>query len=139
MARRLDARAPGFAAQFDALLNAKREAEEDVAQVVRGIIKDVRARGDEALVELTNRFDRAGVSVPTLRLTTAEIGAAEGHCAKAQLDALDVAAARIETYHRRQLPKDEWFTDPTGAQLGWRSTALVFTSPAALLPIRAPC
>src|SRR5690348_10112564 len=124
MARRLDVRAPDFAAQFDALLNAKREEEEDVAQVVRGIIKDVRARGDEALVELTNRFDHAGVSVATLRLSDAEIGAAESQCTKAQLDALDVAAARIETYHRRQLPKDEWFDDPTGAQLGWRWTAL---------------
>jgi histidinol dehydrogenase len=124
MARRLDASAPDFAAQFDALLNAKREVEEDVAQAVRGIIKDVRARGDAALVELTNKFDKAGVTASTLRLGAAEIDAAEAQCTKAQLDALDVAAGRIETYHRRQLPKDEWFTDATGAQLGWRWTSL---------------
>ncbi|MBL6853063.1 MAG: histidinol dehydrogenase, partial [Alphaproteobacteria bacterium] len=80
--------------------------------------------GDHALVELTNKFDRAGVTSATLRLTDAEIGAAEAHCTKAQLDALDVAAERIESYHRRQLPTDEWFTDPTGAQLGWRWTSL---------------
>ena len=124
MARRLDARAPDFAAQFDALLNAKREEEEDVAQVVRGIIADVRARGDAALVELSNKFDKANVTAATLRLTQAEIDAAEAQCPKAALDALGVAAARIETYHRRQLPQDESFTDDTGATLGWRWTAL---------------
>ena len=124
MARRLDVRAPDFAAQFDALLNAKREEEEDVALAVRGIIKDVRTQGDDAVVGLTNAFDHAGVTAATLRLMESEIDASEARCTKAQLDALDVAAARIETYHRRQLPKDEWFTDPTGAQLGWRWTAL---------------
>ena len=124
MARRLDASAPDFAAQFDALLNAKRDVEEDVAQAVRGIIKDVRTRGDDALVELTNKFDRASVTAASLGVTQAEISAAEAHCTKAQLDALDVAADRIESYHRRQLPEDEWFTDTTGAQLGWRWTSL---------------
>ncbi|HXC54124.1 MAG TPA: histidinol dehydrogenase [Rhizomicrobium sp.] len=124
MARRLDASAPGFAAQFGALLNAKRAEEEDVAGVVRGIIAEVRTRGDAALMELTNKFDAANVSAATLRLTAAEIDAAEAQCSKAQLDALAVAAGRIEAYHRRQLPKDEWFTDDTGAGLGWRWTAL---------------
>ena len=124
MARRLDSRAPGFAAQFDALLNAKREEEEDVAQTVRAIIADVRARGDAALVELSNRFDKAGLTAATLRLPQADIDAAEAHCGKDALAALDVAANRIETYHRRQLPQDAWFTDQIGAGLGWRWTPL---------------
>jgi len=124
MARRLDASAPGFAAQFDALLNAKREEEEDVAAAVRGIIADVRARGDAALVELGNKFDRANLTAATLRLTQEEIDAAEAQCPKPALDALKVAAERIEIYHRRQLPKDEWFTDAVGVRLGWRWTAL---------------
>ena len=124
MARRLDSSAPGFAGAFDALLNAKREEEEDVAAAVRGIIADVRARGDTAVLELTNKFDRAGVKAQTLRLTQAEIDAAEGECAKPALDALAIAARRIEVYHRRQIPKDEWFEDSTGAKLGWRWTPL---------------
>ena len=124
MARRLDMRAPGFAAQFDALLNAKREEEEDVATIVRGIVADVRTRGDAALIELTNKFDRAQVSAATLRVSASEIDAAQTQCSKAMLDALGIAATRIEAYHRRQLPKDEWFTDEVGAQLGWRWTAL---------------
>ena len=124
MARRLDAQAPDFAGAFDALLNAKREEEEDVAAAVRSIIVDVRARGDAALIELTRKFDKAELSPATLRLRTDEIDAAEAQCSKAALDALAVAARRIEDYHRRQLPKDEWYTDAIGAQLGWRWTAL---------------
>jgi histidinol dehydrogenase len=124
MARRLDATAPDFAGAFDALLNAKREEEEDVATVVRGIIADVRKRGDDALIELTNKFDRAGVTAATLQLTQAEIDTAESQCGKAALAGLAVAAQRIEDYHRRQLPEDAWFTDDIGVRLGWRWTAL---------------
>ncbi len=124
MARRLDMREPDFAGAFDALLNAKREEDEDVAAAVRGIVAEVRARGDAALIELTNRYDHANVTAATLRLTQGEIDAAEAQCLPAMLDALGVAARRIEAYHRRQIPKDETFTDEVGAELGWRWTAL---------------
>jgi histidinol dehydrogenase len=124
MARRLDMREPGFAGAFDALLNAKREEDEDVAAAVRGIVADVRVRGDAALIELTNKFDHANVTAATLRLTQGEIDAAEAQCSPAMLNALGVAAARIEAYHRRQIPKDETFTDDVGTELGWRWTAL---------------
>jgi histidinol dehydrogenase len=122
MARRLDARAADFADAFDALLNAKREVEEDVAATVRAIIADVRKRGDAALIELAERFDK--VKVASLRIDAAEIEAAESQCSKATLKALGVAARRIEVYHRRQLPKDDSFTDEIGATLGWRWTPL---------------
>jgi histidinol dehydrogenase len=122
MARRLDARAPEFESAFTALLNAKREQDEDVAASVRTIIAEVRARGDAALIELTERFDK--LRLTSLRLSGAEIDAAEATCSNEALKALDVAAKRIESYHRRQLPKDESFTDHTGATLGWRWTPL---------------
>jgi histidinol dehydrogenase len=124
MARRLDARARDFESAFDALLNAKREQDEDVAESVRTIIAEVRARGDAALIEVSARFDKARLTPQTLRLSADEIASAEAQCPKETLKALDVAAKRIETYHRRQLPKDESFTDETGATLGWRWTAL---------------
>jgi histidinol dehydrogenase len=124
MARRLNASDKSFAADFEALLFAKREEEEDVAQVVRGIIADIRKRGDAALVELTNRFDRAGVTAQTLKLTAAEIDEALKTVTKAQLAAIETAAARIEAYHRRQIPADDRFTDETGALLGWRWTCV---------------
>jgi len=120
MARRLDAAAPEFAQSFDALLNAKREVEEDVAAAVRGIVADVRARGDAALIELTARFDRVALTPQSLRVHEDEIAAAERACAPEALKALDVAAWRIEAYHRRQLPEDVRYTDETG----WRWTAL---------------
>ncbi len=124
MAMRLDARAPDFDSAFAALISAKRETEDDVAAIVRAIIADVRARGDAALIELSKRFDKVELTPETLRISADEIAAAERECSKAALDALDVAAKRIETYHRRQLPKDDSFTDDTGATLGWRWTAL---------------
>jgi histidinol dehydrogenase len=124
MRRWLDATAATFAADFDALLHMKRETDDDVSAAVRGIIADVRARGDEALVELSNKFDRAGVSVETLRLSADEIEAARASCKPETLKALDVAAKRIEDYHRRQLPADASYTDEIGARLGWRFTPL---------------
>jgi histidinol dehydrogenase len=124
MVRRLNAADASFAADFEKLLFAKREEEEDVAQVARGIIADVRKRGDEALVELTNHFDDAGVSVGTLKLSAAEIEQALGKVSKEQHAAIETAARRIAAYHRRQVPADERFTDDTGAILGWRWTSV---------------
>jgi len=121
---RLDARALDFAARFHAFLDAKRETADDVEQAVRAIIADVAARGDAALVELTNKFDRVNVTAATLRVTRAEIDAAAGVCDRAALDALALARERIEAYHRRQLPKDERFTDALGVELGHRWTAI---------------
>jgi len=124
MARRLNASEASFDADFQKLLFAKREEEADVALAVRGIIADVRARGDAALVELTNRFDRAGVTKETLKLSSKEIETALARVSREQMAAIETASARIEAYHRRQLPADESFTDDTGALLGWRWTAL---------------
>ena len=124
MARRLNVSDASFAADFQKLLFTKREEEEDVAVVVRGIIADVRKRGDDALVELTNKFDRAGVTRETLKLTHQEIDASLAQVSKAQLAAIETAAQRIESYHKRQMPEDARYTDETGAQLGWRWTSV---------------
>ena len=124
MARRLNAADASFAADFENLLFAKREEEEDVALVVRGIIADVRKRGDAALIELTNKFDRANVTQESLKLSADEIDDALKSVSKAQLEAIETAARRIEAYHKRQVPADERFTDETGAVLGWRWTSV---------------
>jgi len=120
MARRLDARAEDFATQFAALIEEKREAEEDVSRAVQSIIAEVRAKGDEALIALSRRFDRVELTPETLRVSAEEIAAAERASSEDVKDALRIAAGRIEAYHRRQLPKDESFTDETGTTLGWR-------------------
>ena len=124
MARRLDASAPDFEKEFDALIHSKRESDADVGAQARAIIVDVRARGDVALIELSAKFDHVTLTAQTLKLPQVEIDTAKAQCSKEALAALDIAAKRIETYHRRQLPKNESFTDDTGATLGWRWTPL---------------
>jgi histidinol dehydrogenase len=121
---RLDARAADFAGKFRAFLDTKREASADVEQAVRTIIADVAARGDAALIEWTKRFDRVDLGTIGLRVTPAELDAATAACAPVALDALKLARDRIEAYHRRQLPKDERFTDALGVELGHRWTAI---------------
>ena len=120
MARRLDARAKNFASEFAALIESKREAEEDVSREVKAIIAEVRADGDAALIALSRRFDKVDLSIETLRVSPEDIAAAERGCPRDIKGALHLAASRIETYHRRQLPKVESFTDADGVTLGWR-------------------
>jgi len=124
MARWLDAHTADFASGFNAFLSVKREAEEDVAASVRAIIAEVRARGDAALIDFGERFDKVCLTPATLRLSEKEIAAAKDLCGREALAALDVAAARIEDYHRRQLPSDAAYSDELGARLGWRWTAI---------------
>jgi histidinol dehydrogenase len=121
---RLDTSTPDFARQFAAFLGAKRESAEDIESSVRAIIADVMSRGDQALVELTRKFDRAEVSPATLRIGDADIDAAAARCDVRALEALELAHGRIESYHRRQLPKDERYTDALGVELGYRWTAV---------------
>ncbi len=119
---RLDRRAPDFAERFRAFLSTKREAAADVEAVVRAIIADVAARGDRALIELTRKFDCA--DQVDFEVTAAEIEMAYAACDRKALDALTLARDRIEAYHRRQLPRDERFTDALGVELGHRWTAI---------------
>jgi histidinol dehydrogenase len=124
MPLRLDSQDPDFAAQFRAFLATKREAAQDVEQAVRGIIADVVARGDRALMELSRKFDRVDLDRLGLRVGADEIAAAERMCDAKALDALRLARDRIEAYHRRQKPEDMRFTDPLGVELGARWTAI---------------
>ena len=121
---RLDSRAPDFAQRFRTLLATKREASADVENAVRAIIADVAARGDHALIELTRTFDRLDLDQAGLRVTADEIAGAHASCDRRALDALAFARDRIEAYHRRQLPKDDRFTDALGVELGSRWTAI---------------
>src|SRR3954452_10924059 len=121
---RLDSRAADFTHKFRAFLDTKREASADVEQAVRAIITDVAARGDTALIELTQKFDRVDLGKAGLRATPAHLEGAAAACKKEALDALTFARDRIEAYHRRQLPKDDRWTDPLGVELGHRWTAI---------------
>ena len=111
-----------FAAAFEGLLHMKRESDADVDAVVADILADVRDRGDAAVIELTAKFDQLDLTADTLAFTREEIDAAIETVPSAERDALELAADRIRAYHERQVPEDAWWTDDSGAQLGWRWT-----------------
>ena len=123
MTLRLDAAAPDFRRRFEAFVQARREAPEDVRGAVAAILADIRARGDAALLDWTKKLDRLNAaSVKDLGVGAAEIDAAAARVPAEVLAALDLAARRIEAYHRRQKPADAEWRDETGATLGWRWT-----------------
>ncbi|HEV2624237.1 MAG TPA: histidinol dehydrogenase [Xanthobacteraceae bacterium] len=124
MAIRLEITSGDFAQKFRALLDAKREASADVEAAARAIVADVAARGDAALRDYTAKFDQCDLDRVGLRVTAQEITAAVTACSATALDALELASARIETYHRRQLPQDDRFVDALGVELGSRWTAI---------------
>jgi histidinol dehydrogenase len=124
MPLRLDARTPGFADAFAALLATKRETASNVDAIVRAIVEDVRRRGDEAVIEYTVRFDKLRLTPATMRVAESEIDAALKSCVKETIAALKLAAKRIEAYHRRQMPKDFTYRDGAGLRLGARWTPL---------------
>ncbi|TAJ35551.1 MAG: histidinol dehydrogenase [Reyranella sp.] len=120
MPLRLDASAPGFEKEFSAFLGRNRDTDENVDRIVAGIVTDVRARGDAAVLDYTRKFDWADLQPGNLRITDAERDAAAAKVPPAQREALEFAAKRIETFHRALLPKDVSFTDATGTRLGAR-------------------
>ena len=122
--QRLSTRDPGFARAFEALLSQARETTESVGPAVAAIIDAVRARGDAALCEYTSRFDRVAMTPGGLRVTAAEVAEAKAQVSAELLAALDLAAERIEAFHRAQLPADLAMTDAAGYRLGMRWTAL---------------
>jgi histidinol dehydrogenase len=121
---RLDRNSADFAQRFADFLAMKREVSADIESATRAIVDDVAARGDLALIEATRKFDRLDLKPGGLRITPAEIDAAVKACDAGTLDALKFARDRIEVFHRRQLPKDERFTDALGVELGWRWSAI---------------
>ncbi|MGD9861707.1 MAG: histidinol dehydrogenase [Pseudodonghicola sp.] len=120
----LDTQDADFETAFAALLAAKREDSPDVDDTVAAIIADVRARGDAAVIELTAKFDRLQLTPETLAFGREEIAAAVAQVAPADRAALELAAERIRAYHVRQMPPSQTWTDPDGATLGWRWTAV---------------
>src|ERR1700686_4929122 len=121
---RLEASSADFTSRFADFLAMKREVSADIELATRAIVDDVARRGDAALIEATRKFDRLDLAATGLRVTPAEIDAAVKACDAATLAALKFARDRIEVFHRRQLPKDDRFTDGLGVELGWRWSAI---------------
>ncbi|NKE46782.1 histidinol dehydrogenase [Roseomonas frigidaquae] len=117
----LDTSEPGFETGFQALLNDGRDTTTRVDAAVAGIIEAVRKDGDAALLDLTRRFDRWNPpTAGALRVPPAELEAAAATVPAEQIAALQVAARRIEAFHKAQLPADISMTDAEGVRTGLR-------------------
>ncbi|HAY48649.1 MAG TPA: histidinol dehydrogenase [Thalassospira sp.] len=113
-----------FEEDFVKLLGMKRESDADVDAAVANIIADVRARGDDAVCEYTNRFDRLNIDAKGMVVSAAEVDAAIADIDADLLKSLELAAERIGAYHAKQMPTDERYTDEAGVELGWRWRAV---------------
>lgn len=120
MVARLNNQDTEFEQQFQTLLNAKRESAADVNEAVSEIIKNVRSNGDKALFELTERFDKQDLRASGLAITNEEIEAAIKNVAPETMKALELAAERIESHHKKQKPDNQRYTDELGVELGYR-------------------
>lgn len=124
MALRLATAGSDFDAAFAKIVAASRDGSDDVAVSVAAIMSAVRERGFAAVAELTTRFDGWTPSPTTARVAAAEIDAAMRRADPATLAALDLAARRIRSFHKRMIPTDDLHRDEEGFALGWRWTAV---------------
>ena len=122
MTLRLDSADEGFEARFAELLSSKRESSQDVSDTVAAIISDVRRRGDAAVLDYTNRFDRTNYAVDDLRIGPDAIATAAAGVSDRVRGALQTAHDRIKAHHEKQKPSDHIYTDALGVTLGTRWT-----------------
>jgi histidinol dehydrogenase len=117
---RLDTRQDDFEARFIELLSMKREVSHDVEQTVRAIVEDVRTRGDEALIELSQKFDNIDLNERGIKVSAEEIEQAVEQADPKVVEALEFAARRIQDHHKRHKPMSERYTDDIGVEIGQR-------------------
>ena len=123
--RRLDAAAPDFDRELAALTAFEATQDSAIDAAVAGIVADVHARGDAALLEYTAKFDGVqAASVAELEISAAEMGLAFDSRAGPERAALATAAARIRAYHERQKLVSWSYRDPDGSEFGQQVTPL---------------
>ncbi len=122
---RLDAAAPDFNARLTVLLAYAEASDDAVERAVQNILTDVKARGDAAVLDYTERFDGVkAASTNDLRVSAHDITAALDSIPSAQRDALEAAAARVKTYHEKQKTPSWQYTEADGTVLGQQVTPL---------------
>ena len=119
--RRLNTQQPDFAAKFSELVAVDSSVDPEITRRAEAIVQDVRARGDEAVLEYTNRFDHMDAkSVAEFRLTEEDLKEALETLPKDQKDALTQAAQRIREFHEHELGQSWSITEEDGTKLGIR-------------------
>jgi histidinol dehydrogenase len=122
--RRFNFADPGFQADFNAFVNARRGSPAAVDAAAAEIIERVRTEGLAAVLDYTRRFDGVELDETSIRVSAEEIEAGVAACDAETRAAIAFAAKRIEAYHARQRPSDARFVDEAGVELGWRWTPL---------------
>lgn len=123
--RKLSTKDASFDADLKALLAFETAQDDSIDVVVANILKDVKARGDEAVLEYTNRFDKTSAkTLSELEISQAELTAALNGLPAAQREALQSAAARVRSYHEKQLMQSWSYTEADGTLLGQQVTSL---------------
>ncbi len=123
--RRLSTQDNSFESELKALLAFETAQDDIVDAVVANILKDVKARGDTAVLEYTNRFDKTNVTnIAELEIGKAELVHALNTLPANQREALQTAADRVATYHEKQLMQSWSYKEPDGTLLGQQVTSL---------------
>ncbi|WP_299180938.1 histidinol dehydrogenase [uncultured Neptuniibacter sp.] len=123
--KRLDSTQADFSEQMDQLLAWEAVSDEKVNQIVNEILNRVRAEGDSAVVEFTNRFDNTSVSeISELEMSQARLQQALDGLPSEQRKALEVAAERVRSYHERQKGESWQYTEENGTMLGQKVTPM---------------
>ncbi len=123
--RRLSTQDKSFDADLKALLAFETAQDDSIDVVVAGILKDVKARGDAAVLEYTNRFDKTNASsLAELEVSKIELTAALNGLPANQRAALQAAADRVRSYHEKQVMQSWSYTEPDGTLLGQQITPL---------------
>ena len=123
--RRLSTADAGFEQALKDLLAFETAQDDKIDQVVADILRDVKTRGDAAVLEYTHRFDRLQVaSMAELELSQSELKAALDSLPAEQRKALREAADRVRSYHEKQLMSSWTYTEDDGTLLGQQVTSL---------------
>jgi len=118
MIRRMDTAVLGAAGVAKALDRPPAAVDPEIHRRVEEIVSAVRDKGDAALLELTERFDRVSLTSADLAVTPAEMDAAERASGETTMRALRYAAGRIERFHRESAPRSWRMTDAMGSRIG---------------------
>ncbi len=123
--RRFSSTDADFDSKLKALLAFETAQDDNIDEVVAGILKDVKKRGDAAVMEYTNRFDKTNAnSIAELEIPQSELVAALNGLPTEQREALKAAADRVRSYHEKQLMASWQYTEADGTILGQQVTSL---------------
>lgn len=123
--RKLSTQDAGFDSDLKALLAFETAQDDSIDEVVASILKDVKKRGDAAVLEYTNRFDKTrATNLAELEISNEELNAALNDLPADQRHALQVAADRVRIYHEKQLMSSWSYTEADGTLLGQQVTPL---------------